>query len=544
MTTDLERLIKPQETLADELGMSYSDLARLVYPTTQPLYKTFGITKKSGGHRIIRAPKKELLEIQRKIAKLLSKKYKPRNSAHGFIKGRSIITNAQPHVNKAFVFNIDLENFFGAIHFGRIRNLLKSHPFSYDHVSATIIAHICCYNGSLPQGAPTSPMIANMICWKLDRELQDLAKRHGCSYTRYADDITFSFSVPKTRLPPSIVKSEDANVAAPGAELEQLIEKNGFSINYSKVRLRSRVDRQEVTGLVVNKKINVNRTFIRQTFSMLHAWKKHGSEAAGQEYLAKYRTRELTSWQKENTLSRKGRFFETVVRGRINYIKGVRGASDPIVRKLAYQLSVALDDPDPSLLDLPCHDAMHSVFVISNLITMGQGTGFLLKNVGLVTNQHVIEGIDPSNEECLEVHRHDKPDQIFRTRVKGMRRDPDLAILEIPTELQDAPQLSTKTRATCKIGDEVAIIGFPGWGPGSTTAILRTSITQTRRFHKTPVFVVDRPIHHGMSGSPVLDNSGDVVGVATYGPERPGVDDVYLNGFISIAELEKLTTVD
>src|SRR5699024_7070708 len=110
----------------------------------------------------------------------------------GFIPGKSIITNARIHRNKRLVVNIDLKDFFPSFHFGRVRGFFeKNKYFLLSREVSTIIAQLTCYKGSLPQGAPTSPIITNLICQILDYKLLKIAKKYKTDYSRYADDLTF-----------------------------------------------------------------------------------------------------------------------------------------------------------------------------------------------------------------------------------------------------------------------------------------------------------------------------------------------------------------
>lgn len=162
-----------------------------------------------------------------------------------------------------------------------------SKPFSFNSDIATVLANICCHNNYLPQGAPTSPVISNMIAWKLDAELEQLSKRSNGTYSRYADDITFSFTCKKEKLPHDILIAEEETVIL-GKTLNDIIHQNGFKINYSKVRLRGKNSRMEVTGLTVNESLNVPRKYIRQISSMLYSIEKFGINKAEEEYFRKY----------------------------------------------------------------------------------------------------------------------------------------------------------------------------------------------------------------------------------------------------------------
>ena len=199
--------------------------------------------------------------------------YRPKPSVHGFAPGKNVKTNALQHIGKRWVFNTDLENFFPSINFGRVRGMFMGKPYCLPANVATVLAHICCYKRYLPQGAPTSPVISNMICAQMDSQLQQLAKAVDRStYTRYADDITFSTTI-KT-FPTEIAILDDLNQLRPGDQLEQVIKQNGFNINRSKIWLSGQNRRQEVTGITVNEFPNLSRKFTNQIRAMLHAWRK------------------------------------------------------------------------------------------------------------------------------------------------------------------------------------------------------------------------------------------------------------------------------
>jgi len=292
-------------------------------------YTTFDIPKKKGGVRTIKAPISSLKIIQRKLAYILSLVYQPKPSVHGFTSGKSISTNALPHVNKRFVLNLDLKDFFPSINFGRVRGLFLATPYKLPPEAATVLAQICCHENTLPQGAPTSPIISNMICVQLDSQLQRLAKRSRCMYTRYADDITFSTSI--RRFPSSLAFFAEKSLKVElGEELERIIINNGFQINERKVRLASQHHRQEVTGITTNVFPNVQRGYIRQLRAMLHAWEKFGLEAAEKDFREKHDDK----WR----FDKKKGSFKHVVKGKVEYLGMVRGTEDPIYLKFRSQL--------------------------------------------------------------------------------------------------------------------------------------------------------------------------------------------------------------
>lgn len=189
------------------------------------------------------------------------------NISHAFQKEKSFITNAKIHRNKRFIINIDLENFFDSFHFGRVRGyFLKDRSFQLPSEVATVIAQLACYQGKLPQGAPTSPIITNLICNIFDVRISKLAKKYRLDYTRYVDDSSFSTN-----------NKEFLNVKNMFfEELEKEITYSGFSINKNKTRIQYRDSRQEVTGVVVNKKLHVSRDYYKRTRAMAYQLYRSG----------------------------------------------------------------------------------------------------------------------------------------------------------------------------------------------------------------------------------------------------------------------------
>jgi RNA-directed DNA polymerase len=177
---------------------------------------------------------------------------------------------------KRFVLNIDLLDFFPSIHFGRVRGMFTARPYNCNPTVATVLAQICCLPkeypagppyAQLPQGSPTSPIISNMICAKLDSQLRRLAQKYKCSYTRYADDLTFSTNL--NRFPESlarfVIDGTGVTSVVIGSELEETISSNKFQINRSKIRLQRSAERQTVTGLTTNESPNITRKYSRRS---------------------------------------------------------------------------------------------------------------------------------------------------------------------------------------------------------------------------------------------------------------------------------------
>ncbi len=286
--SELQKL-RDAQTIADVahiLGFKTKALSYILYKESDSSkYKEFDIPKRSDGVRCISAPQDRLKLLQKRLADLLQNcldeinnnaasknQAKPYDQvAHGFKRRLSICTNAKKHRNRRYVFNVDLSNFFSSIHFGRVRGFfIKDKRFLLKTKVATILAQIACFKQSLPQGSPCSPVISNLIGNILDSHLVRLAAQTGCTYTRYADDLTFSTN--KRHFPSSIAiqRDDDKNVWVPGPELLRLVNHSGFEINPKKTRMQYHGSRQEVTGLVVNEKINVRREYRHNVRAMAH----------------------------------------------------------------------------------------------------------------------------------------------------------------------------------------------------------------------------------------------------------------------------------
>lgn len=248
-------------------------------------YTKFEIPKKNGGIREIYAPSGNLKLIQYRLSQLLqncaeeirafhghSESKEHYGIAHGFKRNHSILTNAQMHKTRRFVFNADLQDFFGSINFGRVRGFfIKDKNFSLHPNVATVIAQIACHENKLPQGSPCSPTISNLIGHVLDILLVRLATETGCTYTRYADDLTFSTN--KLVFPASISRKIAGNGHdwTVGSELNRLVLKSGFRFNEAKTRMQYRDSQQVVTGLTVNRKINSSKEYRCKTRAMVHS---------------------------------------------------------------------------------------------------------------------------------------------------------------------------------------------------------------------------------------------------------------------------------
>jgi RNA-directed DNA polymerase len=267
-------VVRTPEEIAGWLGLKLPRLAWLVHHFSsgraespqKSHYAYHWVAKPKGGWRLIEAPKKTLKQVQRKILKEILEKVPPHDAAHGFLAGRSIVTNAKPHVGQHVVLKWDLRNFYPSVGFSRVVAILRS--LGYGREAAIWLARLMTtalpanapfpptepsamlpyLRRHLPQGAPTSPALANLSAFRLDVRLHGLARSFGARYTRYADDLTFSGDERFAR---------SLKVFIP--LVRQICREERFQLHPRKRRILRAHQRQAVAGVVVNTKTNVSR---------------------------------------------------------------------------------------------------------------------------------------------------------------------------------------------------------------------------------------------------------------------------------------------
>lgn len=270
--------------LAKSLGLTLSELKYLAFNrkvAKSSHYYLFSIPKKSGGFRRISAPKTKLKNVQNWLNENLLSKINHNDNAHGFIKNKSILTNAEPHLNQEVVINLDLKDFFPTITYARIKGMFEN--FGYSEQIAITLALICSHAHTeiveldrvkyyvqkgerhLPQGSPASPAISNIICYRLDKRLTKLAEKYGFAYTRYADDLTFSGN-----------EQASENISKLLKYVKTIIADEKFVVNEEKTTMMRKHQQQKVTGIVVNQKPNVSRDRLRKFRALLHNIEKNG----------------------------------------------------------------------------------------------------------------------------------------------------------------------------------------------------------------------------------------------------------------------------
>lgn len=279
-------LFNTLEELAAAMQLSIGQLRFLTYhrkTSKTSHYKRFYLPKKTGGKRLISAPMPKLKNAQYWVLQNILYKRSLHEAAHGFVPQRSIVTNASAHSAKEVVINVDMKDFFPTVTYRRVKGLFRG--MGYSEQLATVLALLCTepqideveLDGQiyfvaqgeryLPQGAPTSPAITNILCSRLDSRFAGMAAKLGWSYTRYADDLSFSSN-----------QTRDVNRVL--WQAKQIVESEGFVLHPKKIKVMRKGAKQEVTGIVVNKTLNVPREKLKQFRAVLHHIERKGLEGA------------------------------------------------------------------------------------------------------------------------------------------------------------------------------------------------------------------------------------------------------------------------
>lgn len=230
------------EDLAKRLNSTVEELQAL-----RPSYRESFIPKRSGGKRRILAPDENLKAVQRCILGRVLGRLRCHPAVRGFERGHSIVTNALAHCSQAIVLRMDLKNFFESTSAERVTGYFQAIGWSGE--AARLLVKLCTYDRGLPQGAPTSPRLSNLVNFRLDTRLARLARKFDARYTRYADDLTFSFPSDDPLAVHAIIRAT-----------KRIVSETGYALHQKKkLHVRRRHERQVVTGLVVNQRIGLPR---------------------------------------------------------------------------------------------------------------------------------------------------------------------------------------------------------------------------------------------------------------------------------------------
>jgi hypothetical protein len=410
-------------------------------------------------------------------------------------------------------------------------------PYNLSDAVATTIAKLTTCDEKLPLGAPTSPTLSNLLCSGLDSRLATLAKNHGCFYTRYADDITFSSnrrSFP--RVLAEVEFDDGATVTVAGRELLALVEEEGFELNHSKTRLLTPNDRQEVCGVVCNQKLNVLPKLRRQVRAALHAWRKFGLAEAQREWDEKFNYRKATS-------------FEQSLRGKIEFIRHIRGPSDPVFIKFAEQFNALRTHSRPipySIIEdwrsiLPRTSCcIHSY--MDETADMVQGSGFVIDGGYIVTNHHVIAkgGKRFDNIELTLPGAIKLPIEV---EIVAELPDKDLALVRPKDELwrQALPkQGCTISEVDADREDVVWLSGWPNYNDGDDIHLIQGSVIGFSYPGGVKMFRISQSIVFGNSGGAVFNENGEVIGIATRGSDIADAPLTVHNGCVPASWIKDL----
>ena len=264
-------------------------------------YRCFYVAKKNGKKRRIDAPRNILKRLQQKLKILIENHYQFPSFVTAYQKKKSIISNARYHLDKKIVFNVDLKDFFPSITSEKLKRIFYNEPFNLRGAELKIILKLITYKNYLPQGAPTSPVLSNIVCQNLDVKLLQFCNANSFTYSRYADDLTFS-------------TNEDSISEKTISDIDEIISSEGFQINTSKTRIKRKSRRQEVTGIIVNEKLNVRRKYLKNIRAILHNWEIYGYNAAKDKLTAGLNVNRST--------------LEKFLMGKIQYVGMVRGWDD------------------------------------------------------------------------------------------------------------------------------------------------------------------------------------------------------------------------
>ncbi|MCK1235663.1 retron St85 family RNA-directed DNA polymerase [Streptococcus uberis] len=254
------------EELREKIGTKKTFFYKVLY-SNDKLYKEITIPKRKGGNRVLNVPTTALKVMQRWILDNILYQVQPDPSATGFIPTKSIVLNASVHLRKKYILKMDIKDFFPTIDFHKVRNLFIE--IGYNLEVSTALANICIFQNQLPQGAPTSPYLANLVCRELDKRIYNLCRKYRLTYTRYADDITIS---------------GNSKIFWIKGIVEEIICSYQFTLNDEKTVFLKPGDRKRVTGIIVNEKLSVPRSVTRNLRKEIYFIKKYGLE----EHLEKY----------------------------------------------------------------------------------------------------------------------------------------------------------------------------------------------------------------------------------------------------------------
>ncbi|ERG68412.1 reverse transcriptase domain-containing protein [Exiguobacterium chiriqhucha] len=501
-------------------------------------YREASIPKKDGGERKVYIPNNNLFILQQKLKYVLELIYSPHFTSHGFVNDRSIISNAERHVNKKFVINIDLKDFFPTIKYNRIVNMFVKVFRCSPNIANTLANIVTHHEGFLPQGSPISPLISNVIARTMDDQLFKLCKEiKEVQYTRYADDLTFSTN--RKKIPNSIVKNSN-NSYELSDKLINIIENNGFEINYKKFRVQSEYDHQSVTGIKVNKKLNINKSYIRMVRVYLYIFEKNEdiNQAIKEFNLRRPKKSNLKHRLIKNEFQNQI-FHLKVLKGMIEFIGSVRGRRDRIFNKFSKRFNTICETAGLNNIQINIPLLLEEVIdnkilVVGNndqyFYTLDQGINTkeisLSKSLAVSNNERGIistkanwttfrddfEGTHYYDFHTIPLYRKNTTDVLSYLKINRVAEN-DLIYFEGPEELTKNLQEINTEIESLKIGN-VILVGLHN----NTIEIFEGILTKRILFGESkfifkPISNENLPISFGF----VFNQVGNLVGTLSRG---------------------------
>lgn len=538
------RSIESRDQLAQYCGVPLHTLTMFAYADHISFYRDWFVQKRNGlGRRRISSPVASLKRIQRTIMGGLKESYRPLSCVYGYVDNKNVAQNALMHTKKKTVLTLDLEDFFPSITSRRVYGLFNKFLGFNSEVSSTLTGLVT-HEGVLPQGAPTSPIISNMICYKMDKALLNYCAAHHLTYSRYADDLIFSSTSSYSMA--CLLDRSEGRPASLSAFLVETITNNGFKINQNKTHIANQGSRQLVNGIVVNVKCNMLRSEYRSIRAMFHIWEKCGYFQAVKKYLrAKPQYRDKLLFDGEIVSES---VFIRHIRGRLDYYSLVVGSngrpSDPMIKLwtmfylqtgekvpyVTYEMSSALityvyDSVAPSS---------------GEIATCGADASAVLCRGFILTCRHCIP------QDHTDAYGNPVQVEIRLPNGKGASVNSgsfksycgfDFAYA--PLNGCDIQQVNLVNLDYClQPGEEVTAVGYAGGrvSPYRVNAAVRPDT------HKDGELTVDRAFIKGMSGGPVFNSRHELIGIVTQGSSESSYarDGKFLS-FKTLRELEPFT---
>lgn len=452
-------------------------------------YVEFEIPKRNGGSRKISAPNPVLKYIQKYIASSFLEDIHFRSCVHAYVHKKSIITNAKCHIKKNYLLKLDIDNFFPSITYNRGYGVFKNHPFFYTDALAHKLAKLSTYKNVLPQGSPLSPIISNLICRDLDKEIIKLGKTYNFFYTRYSDDITISS---KHKISQEIIN-----------EIISIITKNNFSINEKKTILKTKKQRLMVTGIKVNEKTNLLKKYKNQIRAMIFDWEQNGL---------------IKAEAKHNRLIGKSKDFIEVIKGKILYLRQVCGEENTFFQGISSKYNrLALSDGGSLINNNKEYLLKTACWVIEG--SSSQGSCIFINHKIIMTAYHVIK-----DENILDIKIFNEylGIQIKNLSLVSKDENVDIALLKIsPKDVKKTksitPLILRRKKGLPSFKNDYRLIGYPNFAHGDKMKIQSGKIITEKMYMGSKHFEIEQQIYYGNCGGALLDKKLQIIGIPQYG---------------------------